>query len=154
MLRNSRILAGLLLSCLLPATSLAQAPGYESAVIKVGCDYDCLIGTVDDYVAAMAERDTSRLPLADDVVFSENNVVMPLGNDGLWGTINGVHDGRMAVADEITGNAAWFGIVEEHGNPAYLAIRMKVEDDLITEIETVVNRLHAQTLWRPGNRQP
>jgi len=141
MFGNSRIRAGLLLSCLLPATSLAQAPGYESAVIKIDCDYECLIGMVDDYVAAMARRDLSRLPLANNVVFSENNVVMPLGNDGLWGTVNGVHDGRMAVADEITGNAAWFGIVEEHGNPAYLAIRMKVKSRLISEIETVVTRL-------------
>lgn len=119
----------------------AQAPGYDSAVIQVSCDYDCLITTVKGYVDAMADRDLDRLSLADDVIFSENNVVMPLGNEGLWATISGVHDGSMEVADEISGNAAWFGIVEEHGNPAYLAIRMKVEDNLITEIETVVNRL-------------
>jgi len=66
---------------------------------------------------------------------------MPVGNDGLWGTISGVHDGEMMVADEETGNAAWFGIVEEHGNPAYLAMRIKVKNRLITEIETVLNRL-------------
>jgi hypothetical protein len=66
---------------------------------------------------------------------------MPVGNDGLWGTISGVREGEMMVADEQTGNAAWFGIVEEHGNPAYLAVRIQVEDGLITEIESVVNRL-------------
>lgn len=119
----------------------AQAPGYDSAIIHVKCDYECLIGMVKDYVAKMADRDVDSLPLADDVIFSENNVVMPLGNEGLWATISGVHEGSMEVADEMTGNTAWFGIVEEHGNPAYLAIRMKVVNNLITEVETVVNRL-------------
>src|SRR5690606_2115214 len=74
-------------------------------------------------------------------LFSENNVLMPVGNDGLWGTISKVREGALEIADEETGNAAWFGIVEEHGNPAYLAMRIKVRNKLITEIETVVNRL-------------
>jgi hypothetical protein len=66
---------------------------------------------------------------------------MPLGNDGLWGTVNAVWDQALEVADAQTGNVAWFGIVEEHGNPAYLAARFKVEDGAIAEIETIVNRL-------------
>jgi hypothetical protein len=66
---------------------------------------------------------------------------MPLGNDGLWGTVNAVWDEALEVADQETGNVAWFGIVEEHGNPAYLAARIKVEGGEITEVETVVNRL-------------
>ncbi|MCP5144742.1 MAG: hypothetical protein H6978_07950 [Gammaproteobacteria bacterium] len=119
----------------------AQAPGQPSAVIKVRCDRQCLIGHARNYIEALADRDFSRARLAPDVMFSENNVVMPVGNDGLWGTISGVHPGALEVADAQTGNAAWFGIVEEHGNPAYLALRIKVEDNLITEIETVVNRL-------------
>jgi hypothetical protein len=123
------------------STAWAQAPGYSSAVIKVRCDYDCLLEYAQNYIAALADRDWSRARLAPDVIFAENNVVMPVGNDGLWGTISGVRDGEMMVADEQTGNAAWFGIVEEHGNPAYLAVRIQVEDGLITEIESVVNRL-------------
>lgn len=134
-----RILSAVLL--LASTGVLAQAPGEPSAVIKVDCDYDCLLGYASNYIEALADRDFSRARLAPNVIFSENNVVMPVGNDGLWGTISGVHEGEMMVADEQTGNAAWFGIVEEHGNPAYLALRIKVEDSLITEIETVVNRL-------------
>lgn len=122
-------------------SSFAQAPGQASAVIKINCDYDCLIDKVRSYIDGLANKDPSRVPLADNVRFSENNVEMPLGNDGLWGTINQVREGAMEVADEETGNAAWFGIVEEHGNPAYLALRIKVENDEITEVETVVNRL-------------
>lgn len=123
------------------AFAFAQAPGQPSAVIKINCDYDCLIDKLRVYMDGLANKDPSRVPFSSDVRFSENNVEMPLGNDGLWGTINLVKDGSMEVADEETGNAAWFGIVEEHGNPAYFAMRIKVENDEITEVETVVNRL-------------
>lgn len=133
------ILAAALLAA--GSTAWAQAPGYASAVIKVECDYDCLLGYARNYIDALADRDYSRARLAPDVIFAENNVVMPVGNDGLWGTISGVRDGEMMAADEQTGNAAWFGIVEEHGKPAYLAVRIQVEQGLITEIESVVNRL-------------
>jgi hypothetical protein len=125
----------------LSSPAWAQAPGYPSAVIKVECDYDCLLQYARNYIEALADRDYSSARLAPDVIFAENNVVMPVGNDGLWGTISAVREGEMMVADEQTGNAAWFGIVEEHGNPAYLAVRIQVADGFITEIESVVNRL-------------
>ncbi len=123
------------------APGQAQAPGQPSAVILVDCDRDCLIGYTERYVDALAHRDTTRAPFAPHVRFTENNVEMPLGNDGLWGTTNAVWEDSMAIADEQSGNAAWFGIVEEHGNPAYLALRLKVQDHEITEVETIVNRL-------------
>lgn len=141
MSRYQKFLPGLFAACLLPATALAQAPGYDSAIINMDCDYDCLIDFTTNYIAALANKDASQARLAPDVMFSENNVLMPVGNDGLWGTISAVRESVMMVADVKTGNAAWFGIVEEHGNPAYLAMRIKVEDMQITEIETVVNRL-------------
>jgi hypothetical protein len=119
----------------------AQAPGQHSAFIDVDCDRDCLIGFARRYVDALERRDLARVPISSGVRFTENNVEMPLGNDGLWGTVSDVWDDALEVADELTGNVAWFGIVEEHGNPAYLAARIKVEDGQITEVETVVNRL-------------
>jgi hypothetical protein len=66
---------------------------------------------------------------------------MPIGNDGLWGTATAVDFPGLELSDPQTGNAAWFGLVEENGNPAYFALRIKVEDGEITEAETVVNRL-------------
>ncbi len=39
-----------------------------------------------------------------------------------------------------TGNAAWFGVVWEHGVPAYYAMRLHVSRGRIDEIETVVHR--------------
>lgn len=119
----------------------AQAPGRPSAVIEIYCDHDCLISFARAYVDALAHKDPSRVELSKDVRFSENDVEMPLGNDGLWGTISGVRKGALEAADVESGNVSWFGIVEEHGNPAYLALRLKVQHKKITEVETVVNRL-------------
>lgn len=133
--------AGALAALLAPLPALAQAPGQPSAVIQIDCDRDCLLGFVGDYLDALEHRDPTRVPLSRNVRFTENNVEMPLGNDGLWGTVNAVWEDSLEVADAQTGNAAWFGIVEEHGNPAYLAFRIKVEDGAVTEIESVVNRL-------------
>ncbi|MDT8399857.1 MAG: hypothetical protein RQ899_14720 [Pseudomonadales bacterium] len=136
---KSVLLAGLLLWQ--AGTAMAQAPGYHSAVILPTCAYDCLIDHLRRYVDALDHKDASRLPLSARLRFTENNVEMPLGNDGLWASISKVRPDALEVADVETGNAAWFGIVEEHGNPAYLALRLKVEGRQITEIETVVNRL-------------
>lgn len=137
-----RLLAGAALAAALAASPVqAQSPGRLSAVIQTGCDHDCLIGLARQYVDALSRKDASKLPLARTVRFTENNVEMPLGHKGLWGTVTGVRKDAMEVADPDTGNVAWFGIVEEHGHPAYLAMRLKVVNKRIAEVETLVNRL-------------
>jgi hypothetical protein len=80
--------------------------------------------------------------LADHVTFSENNVALLLG-DGLWGTITGRGPPatELLFADPQAGQVGFFGIVDEHGVPGYLAVRLKVEDRKITEIETLINRI-------------
>jgi len=143
--RANRILARLaagLLGLFVAGPALAQSPGAMSAVPLGGdCDHACLISFVESYIDGLAHRDPSRVAFAKDVRFTENDVELPIGNDGLWATATGVSKDALEVADPETGNAAWFGIVQEHGKPAYLAMRIKVLDRHITEVETVVNRL-------------
>jgi len=122
------------------ASAQAQAPGRDSAVIDVSCDRACLLDFVDRYMDGLVHQDPSRVPFAEDVMFTENNVAMPIGEDGLWGAISGAHEAGLEAADPETGNAAWFGVVEEHGAPAYYAMRLKVAEREITEVETVVVR--------------
>lgn len=136
----AQLLAAAILATALPAPALAQAPGQPSAVIAFDCDRDCLIDHARAYMDALEAREPSRASISEDVRFTENNVEMPLGEDGLWGTISAVREGALEVADEQTANAAWFGVVEEHGNPAYYAMRIKVADGAISEVETVVVR--------------
>ena len=118
----------------------AQAPGERSAVTPTDCNRDCLIGFLHAYLDALTHKDPARAHFARDVRFTENNVELPLGNDGLWGTISAVAATGLEVADVTTGNAAWFGTVEEHGDPAYYAMRLKVRDGQIVEVETLVDR--------------
>jgi hypothetical protein len=125
---------------LVSGAAFAQAPGERSAVIPSDCDHSCLVGFLHSYMDALVHKDPARARFAGNVRFTENDVEMPLGHEGLWGSISGAAPTGLEVADTTTGNAAWFGTVEEHGEPAYYAMRLKVRDGQIAEVETVVQR--------------
>ncbi|MEO6552866.1 MAG: hypothetical protein ABIO26_09950 [Croceibacterium sp.] len=99
-----------------------------------------LYAHADAYLAALAAKDLSRLKLADRVVFTENNVQLRLG-DGLWNSVSAVRGSYdLKCADLSQGEVCWFGIVEEHGVPSVMSLRLKIVGGLIAEIETVVCR--------------
>jgi hypothetical protein len=118
----------------------AQAPGQTSAVTGLDCDHACLIGHLHSYLEALTHKDKSRAAFAPHARFTENDVELPLGSEGLWASVSGVAAAGLEVADTHTGNAAWFGVVYEHQQPAYYAMRLKVEGGRITEVETLVER--------------
>jgi hypothetical protein len=101
---------------------------------------EALYVQTEAYLDALEARDPSRLQWADRVVFTENNVQLMIG-DGLWNTIS---DRRrsydLKIADPVTGQAAWFGIVEEHGHPAIMGLRLHIVGGGIAEVETIVCR--------------
>lgn len=137
-MRKSTLLAAAFAACI--ATPLAaQAPGEDSALPVPDCDRACLLGHLGDFMDALRARDATRLPLAPNLVFTENNV--PISTDeGLWGTVTAVDEVGLETADPVTGNAAWFGSVRENGAPAIYAVRIHVSNGRIDEIETVVHR--------------
>jgi hypothetical protein len=118
----------------------AQAPGESSAVVAIDCDHACLIGFARDYMQALAARDTAKAHLAPRVRFTENNVELAIGKEGLWATISAVAPSGLEAADPTTGEAAWLGTVEEHGLPVYYGMRLKVREHAVVEAETVVVR--------------
>lgn len=103
------------------------------------CDAACLKDIALQYLQALLKQDYRDLPWGEQVDHTENDVGLMIG-EGLWGTATAVSDDRLLVADANTGNVIWMGIVEEHGQPAYLGLRLRVEDQKITEVETVVGR--------------
>ncbi len=105
----------------------------------VSCDRAALLGHVEAYLDALVARDPSRLNWARHVVFTENNVQLAVG-DGLWGTISGRRDYNLAFADPQSGEAGWIGIVEEHGIPGIMALRLRIEEGAIVEVETILSR--------------
>ncbi len=136
-------IVGCLLAALLgPSGWAATAPSDKGARPSEHCARECLESIARKYLDALLQRNPSVAPLAEHVTFSENNVALLLG-DGLWGTITGrgPPSTELLFADPQAGQVGFYGIVDEHGVPGYLAVRLKVEDRKITEIETLVNRI-------------
>lgn len=102
-------------------------------------DRATLLGHVEAYLDALVAKKPDRLPWADHVIFTENNVQLVVG-DGLWGTISGRQDYNLSFCDPQSGQAGWIGIVEEHGVPGIMALRLKIEDGAISEVETILSR--------------
>jgi hypothetical protein len=130
--------AALMMAACLPAN--AQAPGERSAWNAVSCDYACLTGFANGYMAALAKRDAAALKQAAKVRFTENNVEMPFGSTGLWATVTGVAPDGLVAADTQAGQAAWIGYAQENGKPVYFGLRLAVRDGVLIEAETVVVR--------------
>jgi hypothetical protein len=119
------------------SANAGPAPAAQSALPS--CDRQCLNGFLDDYLAALRAKDPSRLPLARNVRYSENNVMMKIG-DGVWGTITGLGDYNLRTADPVTGAVGCYGIVQETNSIAMFALRLKVVDSKISEAETLIRR--------------
>ncbi len=106
---------------------------------SVSCDRACLEGIADQYLDAMVAHDASKAPFAEDMVFTENTVRLPL-TEGLWFTSSGLGDFKITICDLKTGQAAWVGSVREHDKPVILSLRLKVVNRRITEAESIVIR--------------
>jgi hypothetical protein len=103
------------------------------------CDRACLEGFVNDYLAAMVAHDPKRLPVTPNVKFTEDDVALKLG-DALWGTASGLGKYKLYFADPEVGQVGFFGTIQENGTGAALALRLKIENRKISEVETVVVR--------------
>lgn len=126
-----RTLAGILAATLLSAGAQAQTTG--------DCDRTCLKGFLDGYLTALVARDPGRLPLAPTVRFTEDAAELRLG-EGLWRNATKLRSYRQDIIDPQTQTATTHVVVEEGAAPVMLSVRLKVEDQKITEIETMVVR--------------
>ena len=138
---GAAFLLGVFLSAGFFVHSIQARDSYRSgnSFIASDCDRACLYGFVDQYLAALVAKDPGRVPWAKTVKFTENNVVLQIG-DGLWGTISGQGTEDLRAADPPAGQVAYYGVVDERGNKAFFALRLKVEDHKIAEVETIVDR--------------
>lgn len=112
------------------------------------CDRDCLNGFVDQYLEALVAHDPSLVPLAKTVKFTENGQVLEPG-DGMWGCASGLGSYKLYFVDPESGQVGFFGVVEENGHPQIIALRLKIEDMQISEIETIIARKVHGTMSEP-----
>ncbi len=88
---------------------------------------------------ALVAREPARVPWAPTVRYTENNVAMMIG-DGEWGVATARDQNPLLVADPSTGNVGWYGTVAEHGQLSYYAMRLKVEQYHVAEVEVILDR--------------
>jgi len=139
----------------LPALILAVFAGVIS-LQAADCDRACLGGFIAQYLGAMVAHNPSKLPLSANLRFTEDGVDMKFG-EGLWKDASKIRAYREDVLDVRQGVAATRVVVEEAGMPVLLAMRLKVNDRKITEVETQVTRTQKEgalfvldTLQNPG----
>jgi hypothetical protein len=109
------------------------------------CNRACLESYVDRYLDAVVADQPAMVPLAPGVRFTEDGQQLVIG-DGLWNTMRAKGKYRLFVTDVPAGQVAFFGSIEEdhrdpaQGTPALLALRLKIKNLQITEIEQLVIR--------------
>ncbi|MEO8097569.1 MAG: hypothetical protein ABI811_07685 [Acidobacteriota bacterium] len=101
------------------------------------CERACLEGFVNQYLDALVAHNPFGLPLASKVKFSENDQVLDLG-DGLWNVTTGFGKYKLIVADPQSQQVGFLGTVLANDRPTTLALRLKLENRKISEIETLV----------------
>jgi hypothetical protein len=136
-MRSTR--AGLALVAGALAGYLATSVGASTGPIPLNCDRACLEGVVNQYLAALVKHDPRGLPLSEDVIYTENDQVMKVG-DGFWKTAAGIGNYQHIFADPEFGQVALMGTMQEAGTPLLLSLRLRVELGRITEIESVYFR--------------
>ena len=102
-------------------------------------DRDCLEGFITKYLDTMIAHNPGSLPVAAGVKFTEDCKEMKLG-EGLWKNISGLTSYRRDILDVRQGVAVSFLVVDEAKSPVMLVMRLKIDNQKITEIETMVIR--------------
>lgn len=131
----------LMAGAILGRPNMLQAfPGVpQSSSDSSACDRTCLNNFVDQYLDAVVAHDPSRLPVAKLVKFTENGQKLELG-DGFWRTATGKGTYKFYVDDPQAGQVGFEGTMQEAGQPVIVAVRLKIENQKISEIETIVSR--------------
>ena len=129
---NRAMLSRLIFTCALAAAATARAAATD-------CDRVCLKSALDQYLNAVAKHDPSAAPLVAGFRQTENAVVVRLGT-GMWKTLTGLGKLQRRYLDPVSGQAGYFGIVEEGSESAIATVRVKVEHRKITEAEWLIAR--------------
>jgi hypothetical protein len=118
----------------------SASPTHSFAAPETQCDRACLQNIAGQYLAAMLKHDPSGLPLAPGYKYTENTAAIPLG-DGLWvGASELPTTFKIYAVDPASKQIALFAVMKEFDRPVIFALRLKVEDGKITEIEHIVVR--------------
>ncbi len=115
------------------------------------CDRECLKGFVTTYIDALLAQNPADLPVSSNLKYTEDCKEIKLG-DGIWKSKINLTDYRRDIIDVKEGTAVSFLVIEEKVTPVFYVIRLKVQDNKITEIEsTAVRGREEGMLFEPKN---
>jgi len=115
-----------------------------------------LEGFVDKYMDAMQAQRVDPALFARNVRFTENGVQLPIGAEGLWSNMVGRGTYSFYVPDVETNMVGFIGTAREESNTdtngdlVAVALRLKIENGLITEAEQLVTRAEGGGPGGPG----
>ena len=117
-----------------------------------GCDRSCLKAALDQYLNAVVQHNPSAAPLSVGFRQTENASVRRPGT-GLWQSAKALGTLQRRYFDAESGQAGYFGTIEEENGPAIVTLRLKVEEHKITEAEWVLSRKGDPGLGPAGGQQ-
>jgi hypothetical protein len=129
----------------------AIAGGTTAAQGQAACDRACLRGVLDQYLNAVVKHDAAAAPVVVGFRQTENAINTRPPN-GVWKTVTALGKVQRRYLDAVTGQAAYFGTVEEGDSTAIVNVRVRVENRKVTEVEWYLARENDPGL--SGPRQP
>ena len=130
---------------------MMTAVGTASASAQEACDRACLRTMLDQYLNAVIKHDPAAAPLVVGFRQTENAINVRPGN-GVWKTVTALGAVQRRYLDPVSGQAAYYGTVEESGGTAIVTVRVRVEGRRLTEAEWYLARADDPGL--NGPRQP
>jgi hypothetical protein len=116
------------------------------------CDRTCLKSALDQYLNAVVAHKPANAPLSAGFRQTENAVVRRLGT-GLWQSATALGAVQRRYFDPETGQAGYFGLIDEAAGPVIATLRLHVDDRKITEAEWVLSRKGDPGLGPNGGQQ-
>lgn len=142
------------LNGVLAVLTVLAIPGGQRASAQTGqatCDRACLRTTLDQYLAAVVKHDPKAVPLAVGFRQTENAINVPPGG-GAWKSVTGLGKMQRRYLDAVSGQAGYYGLLEEGSNVAVATVRIRIQNRKITEAEWYFARENDPGL--NGARQP
>jgi hypothetical protein len=133
----------------LVAMLVAAGAGHPSA--QTGCDRRCLRATLDQYLAAVVAHDPKAVALVTGFRQTENAINVAPGG-GVWKTATGLGKVQRRYLDAVSGQAGYYGLIDEGGMTALATVRLRIENRRVSEAEWYIARANDPGL--NGARQP
>jgi hypothetical protein len=125
--------------------------GCDSSPVQDACDRDCLGSMLDRYLQAVVAHDPAKAPLVVGFRQTENAISVAPGK-GVWQSVTGLGKVQRRYFDPVSGQAGYYGTVMEGGETAIVTVRLRVENQALTEAEWYIARANDPGL--AGPRQP